>query len=622
MNLLKKGKYEMKKGILLIFISFITLFSMSVFAKGEYKFTTSEEIIAIGDIHGAYEAFVTALKNMEVIDDELNWAAGKKHFVSLGDMIDRGADSRKVMDLLIKLQEQAAKAGGKVHVVLGNHEVMNLKGDLRYVSKPEYLAFAKDESSDQRKAQYKKFLEVYRAKDSKKVRAQFEAAFPKGYFAYVDAFRADGHYGKWILSLPFVIQINDQLFAHGGLSESVANKSLQDINQELRDTINRYLSSWDKIQSRSKTMFYPPFKERFRLVEKLGRGVDNRQFTRTENSLLFSQMGPTWYRGNAVCHPYYESDKLGSILKSLEVTRLWVGHTPTYNLRPMSRLDDQLVVLDTGMLKAYYGGKPYVAKIQTNGEFKVYNGLSAKLSKAKVGPNRENANPFGLPDKQMKVVLKNAKVADKKGKSKDPEDGQVLTMDYDGHKFNARFFSYDDKPDAQSAKWSDSLDSAKRYQYELAAFKLDRLLGIGLVPLTIEKEIDGVKGALQVLPEKLVSFSRLRKEFNGQLGVCKTSDQQNLKDVFDYLIQNRIGRLGESYFSKSDGQIWFLGHSESFDSSTRFTAKSRPDEVFVSSRFKKALLALDKEQLKVLEQWLHPKKVEAIWLRRQRLLDL
>ena len=64
---------------------------------------------------------------------------GEAHLVSLGDLLDRGNDSRAVMDLLMRLQEQAQQAGGRVHVVFGNHEQMNLIGDLRYVSADEYF---------------------------------------------------------------------------------------------------------------------------------------------------------------------------------------------------------------------------------------------------------------------------------------------------------------------------------------------------------------------------------------------------------------------------------------------------------------------------------------------------
>ena len=77
---------------------------------------------------------------------------GRTHLVSLGDLLDRGDDSRKVMDLLMRLQVEAAAAGGQVHVVVGNHEAMNVLGDLRYVSRGDYAAYAGDEDAATRDA--------------------------------------------------------------------------------------------------------------------------------------------------------------------------------------------------------------------------------------------------------------------------------------------------------------------------------------------------------------------------------------------------------------------------------------------------------------------------------------
>ena len=81
-----------------------------------------------------------------VIDADFNWSGGKTHLVSLGDLLDRGPESRKVVELLMKLDGQAEKAGGAVHLALGNHEVMVMTGDLRYVSAAEFAAFAGDET--------------------------------------------------------------------------------------------------------------------------------------------------------------------------------------------------------------------------------------------------------------------------------------------------------------------------------------------------------------------------------------------------------------------------------------------------------------------------------------------
>jgi hypothetical protein len=99
-----------------------------------------ERVVAFADVHGAYTELLTLFRETGIVDAKDRWAAGHTHLVSLGDLLDRGADSRKVMDLLMRLQGEARAAGGQVHVVLGNHEAMNLLGDLRDVDVGEFAA--------------------------------------------------------------------------------------------------------------------------------------------------------------------------------------------------------------------------------------------------------------------------------------------------------------------------------------------------------------------------------------------------------------------------------------------------------------------------------------------------
>lgn len=115
-----------------------------------WQFDDVERVVAIADIHGAYEPMVATLRNAGVIDDERNWSGGESHLVIVGDILDRGSDSRDAMDLLMQLEDQADAAGGKVHVLIGNHEAMNLVGDLRYVAKDEFAAFVGEESAEER----------------------------------------------------------------------------------------------------------------------------------------------------------------------------------------------------------------------------------------------------------------------------------------------------------------------------------------------------------------------------------------------------------------------------------------------------------------------------------------
>jgi len=117
-----------------------------------------ERIVAIGDIHGDYDNLVSVLQNAELIDNKLRWIGGKAHLVQNGDIVDRGPESRKAMGLLMKLEDKAEDAGGRVHVLIGNHEVMNVIGILNLVSDEEYAAFR---NRDSRKTRAKTFDRFY-----------------------------------------------------------------------------------------------------------------------------------------------------------------------------------------------------------------------------------------------------------------------------------------------------------------------------------------------------------------------------------------------------------------------------------------------------------------------------
>ena len=103
-------------------------------------------VIAVGDVHASYDAFTTILRFAGIVDDKARWSGGKAHLVQTGDLLDRGKDTRKVLDLVMRLEGEARKAGGRVHALLGNHEVMNMLGDLRYVNAEEYEAFRTPDS--------------------------------------------------------------------------------------------------------------------------------------------------------------------------------------------------------------------------------------------------------------------------------------------------------------------------------------------------------------------------------------------------------------------------------------------------------------------------------------------
>ncbi len=84
----------------------------------QHRWDDASRVVVFADVHGAYHALVDLLKKTGVIDKSLSWVGGSTHLVSLGDLLDRGGESRKVLELLMRLEEEAQRDGGRVHVTL------------------------------------------------------------------------------------------------------------------------------------------------------------------------------------------------------------------------------------------------------------------------------------------------------------------------------------------------------------------------------------------------------------------------------------------------------------------------------------------------------------------------
>ena len=108
----------------------------------DHHWTGVERVVAIGDIHGDYDNYMAILEAAGLVNTRGKWAGGKTHLVQTGDIPDRGPDTLKIIEHLKKLAKEAKKKGGRVHSLIGNHEAMNVTGDLRYVTAGEFQAFA------------------------------------------------------------------------------------------------------------------------------------------------------------------------------------------------------------------------------------------------------------------------------------------------------------------------------------------------------------------------------------------------------------------------------------------------------------------------------------------------
>ena len=279
--------------------------------------------MAIGDVHGAYDRFVGMLRAAGLIKGE-RWAGGRARLVQTGDVLDRGPDSKKVVDLLIRLEREAAAAGGRVHALVGNHEFMRLVGDWRYVSPGEFKAFQDADSADLRDRVHAVNADLAekkaRAENGKfnagEYRAQFFKDFPLGYFEMQRAFDKDGDYGKWVRSRVAAVKINGVLYIHGGVSDKVANLGCQGLNAEVQRDLAAAPVPTDKIMS----------------------------------LLSATEDGPLWYRGMASEPEAAFEPMLDSILRRLDARAVVIGHTPIPSGQITTRFGGRVVMIDTGML--------------------------------------------------------------------------------------------------------------------------------------------------------------------------------------------------------------------------------------------------------------------------------
>ena len=313
-----------------------------------------ERVVAIGDVHGAYKEFVAVLRLAGLVDEKERWSGGATNFVQTGDILDRGSDTRPVLELLMRLEGEAKKAGGRVHALLGNHEAMNVIGDLRYVSREEYKAFETSSSNESRETFFRSRAAAARqaAKEAKQTfdegafRKKFEDDVPLGYVERALEFSSDGRYGKWLRQRPAMVKIGGVVFLHGGLTPEVAALGCEAINATVRREI-----------------------------------TDDIAKTRQDPlaSLAAGESGPLWYRGMAREDETLWLPSLERVLSGIGARAVVIGHTVTSDGRITPRFGGRVVMIDVGM-NPLYGRNLAALEISADGRMTaLYEGRKDEL---------------------------------------------------------------------------------------------------------------------------------------------------------------------------------------------------------------------------------------------------
>lgn len=296
-----------------------------------------ERIVVIGDLEGAYEKYLDMLRTAELVDADGDWIGGAAHLVQLGDVPDRGPNSRAIILHLAQIERQARRAGGRVHALIGNHEAMNVEGDLRYVHPGEYQVFVTRNSQRLQDAYFDRYVAALRRTPpatgmpviDDAFRAQWNTEHPLGYVEHRQAWAPGGELGRLVVGHNAVVRINDILFMHGGLGPSFASVERDTMN----DAIRRALQG--------------------RPVEAFADIVTN-------------QEGPLWYRGLSVNAEDAERPNLENVLRSQGASRVIVGHTKRAST-VIPRFDGRVIIADIAVPNGYTD--PHAFLIIENGQF-------------------------------------------------------------------------------------------------------------------------------------------------------------------------------------------------------------------------------------------------------------
>jgi hypothetical protein len=576
-----------------------------------------ERIVAVGDLHGDYDNFVDILKKPKVglLDENLHWIGGKTHLVQIGDMLDRGDKAKDILDLLMRLEKEAAAAGGAVHVLLGNHEEATLTGIAlgypEYVYVDQFFAFLPESF---KKAREKEYVVQQSPEEQARIKTQgldlrkdagwrnfweriLEASkrskgLDEAGQAYTENFNAT--YGKWLLKKNIVIKINDVIFVHAGINLKYSTWKLKEINDTFRFELEIF--ALRPFQSHSYGGSFRP-------------------------TMVYSPESPLRLRED---EENTSQEQMDRILANLQASRMVIGHnflTSGESRSPVAPAGEviplfggKLWMIDTGIGYTLYGGRLY-ALIIKDGKFDHYAEAGKPEPAHPEGPGPRTGTGEGprSPDeieKYLRAATPLFVIPGGDGRT----DPWKIRLDLEGLRRWAQF-KYIDRP--RPAPIPDS------YKYELAAYALCKYLGLGFVPPVVERTINDYPGALQIFIEDAFRESD-RKRQNVKVDDPNAFDEAmaDLK-VFINLVNDRCDteRDRDILIQRGTGKIFAVDFSQAFDPKNGTTPGC--DLLRCSRTIYQKLLDWDQDRVNILlGSYLNVEEMQALQARAGSILGL
>ena len=423
----------------------------------------------------------------------------------------------------------------------------------------------------------------------------------------------EGHYGRWLHALPVAIMIDGTLFMHGGPSTVLKGMTLPEINLRYRTALSDYLITVapleatglvlpeddfgrraDLASARQAARQYPTPADQAREAEAV------RRFVAADRNPMIDADGPNWYRGAAICNACAEADVLKPILAALGARRLVIGHTVTRDARVVSRFDGTVIKLDTGMNHAVYRGRASALVLEAGSARAVY--AAEPQADPAIPEEPLYLSSPTLPEAEVAALLERGEVAVGAPRAPGLLDVTVASGD---RRVNAVFVAAD----------------AAAVRKELAAMKLDRMLGLGMVPATVEREVQGKRGVLQARPAKWMTQAEVQAKGQRDVGWCALPPQFELMYAFDALIGNEGRTQDRMLYDAKEWNLMLTGHDRAFGTKRDFPAHLQQRPPQPGAELRRRLSALDEAALNsALGELVGKREVAAVLQRRDAVL--
>ncbi len=409
-----------------------------------------------------------------------------------------------------------------------------------------------------------------------------------------------------------MIVINDTAFVHGGVPPYVAEHGLAGVNGALKTDLLDFLAALSTLEDAGILSPIDRFREQPSiLTAKTEAGqLDNALMTSVQvvvehrNSPINTPAGPLWYRGSSTCNGLIEGDRLNTALHRIGATRAAIGHTTTITRRVQQRMNGRIIEINTGMLKSSYRGSGYALIIEDDALSVVSENGETDLSPI-VPPRRVGYRSRVIDDDALVSILTNGTIVDS---ITDESAWKLVQVAADDRTVSAYF---------------NALPREVGFMPDLAAYRLDRMLGLDMVPVTVRREIAGQQGTLQFVPTDTLSERERVADKKGGDAPCSLEKQRGAMYVYDALIHNPARTPLSMLYSPDNWQLMLVNHENSFS-----TKKDRPTylnniKLTIGDTWRTALNELSDEKLRVnLGDVLDKRRLAALAKRRDALIKV